>query len=192
MMIQDISVKKKEYLKAEINYFQTKSEIKNIRDLNRDIKDSKQGYQPRPNIVKDKKGDLVTDSHSILVRWRNYFSQLLNVHGVNEVSQKKIYTTEPLVPEPSVFEFELAIEKLKGHKSPGVVQIAAELIKAGDGTISSEINRLSNSIYNQEELSEDWQELIIVPIYKKAVVTIEAYHFFQLRPEFYPTSCCHF
>jgi len=26
------------------------------------------GYQPRTNIVKDKKGDLVTDSHSILVR----------------------------------------------------------------------------------------------------------------------------
>jgi len=37
------------------------------------------GYQPRTNIVKDEKGDLDTDSHSILARWRNYFSQLLNV-----------------------------------------------------------------------------------------------------------------
>jgi len=27
-----------------------------------------QGYQPRTNIVKDEKGDLVTDSHSILGR----------------------------------------------------------------------------------------------------------------------------
>jgi len=30
-------------------------------------------------VVKDEKGDLVADSHSILARWRNLFSQLLNV-----------------------------------------------------------------------------------------------------------------
>jgi len=33
------------------------------------------------------------------------------------------------VPEPSAFEVELAIEKLKSHKSPGIDQIPAELIK---------------------------------------------------------------
>ena len=35
------------------------------------------------------------------------------------------------MPEPSAFEIELAIEKLKSHKSPGTDQIAAELTKAG-------------------------------------------------------------
>jgi hypothetical protein len=63
---------------------------------------------------------LVTDSHSILARWRNNFSQLLNGHGVNDVSQTEIHTTEPLVPVPSAFLFEMAIKKLKGHKSPGI------------------------------------------------------------------------
>jgi len=58
---------------------------------------------------------LVADSHSILARWRNCFSQLLNVHGVNDVRQIKIHITEPLVPEPSAFEVELAIEKLKRY-----------------------------------------------------------------------------
>ena len=42
------------------------------------------------------------------------------------------YTAEPLVLEPSAFEFGMAIEKLKRHKSPGTDQIPAELIKAGD------------------------------------------------------------
>jgi hypothetical protein len=37
------------------------------------------------------------------------------------------------VPEPSAFEVELAIEKLKSHKSPDIDQIPAELIKAGVG-----------------------------------------------------------
>ena len=70
-----------------------------------------------------------------MARWRNYFSQLLNVHGVKDVTQEEIHTVEPIVPEPSVFEFELAIEKLKNHKSPGIDQIPTELIKAGDRTI---------------------------------------------------------
>jgi hypothetical protein len=43
--------------------------------------------------------------------------------------------SEPLVPEPSAFEVELAIEKLKRHKSPGIDQIPAELTKAGGRTI---------------------------------------------------------
>ena len=78
----------------------------------RGISDFKKGYQPGTIIVKDEKGDLVADSHSIMARWRNYFSQLLNVHGV-DVRQAEIHTAEPLVPEPSAFGVELAIEKLK-------------------------------------------------------------------------------
>jgi len=42
--------------------------IKNIRDLYRGINDVKKGNQPRTNIVKDEKGDLVANSHSVLVR----------------------------------------------------------------------------------------------------------------------------
>ena len=47
-----------------------------------------------------------------MARWRNYFSQILNVHGVSDVRQAEIHTVEPLVSEPSSFEVELAIEKL--------------------------------------------------------------------------------
>ena len=71
----------------------------------RGISDFKKGYQPRTNIVKDETGDLVTGSYSIVASWRNYFSQLLNAHGVNDVRQTEIHTAEPLVPEPSAFEF---------------------------------------------------------------------------------------
>jgi hypothetical protein len=59
----------------------------------------------------------------------------------------------------------LAIEKLKSHKSPGIDQIPAELIKAGGRTICCEIRRLIISIWNKEGLPEEWKELIIVPIY---------------------------
>jgi len=105
--------KKKEYLTAKIYELETNSKIKNIRDLDRGIKDCKKGYQPRTNIGNDEKGDWVTGSHSIFTRHRNRFSQLLNVHWVNVVWQTEIQTAEPLVSEPSAFEVEMAIEKLK-------------------------------------------------------------------------------
>ena len=77
--------KMKAYLKAKVEELETNNKIKYIRDLYRHIKDFKKGYQPRTNIVKDDKGDLFADSHSILARWRNYYFQILNVHGVNDV-----------------------------------------------------------------------------------------------------------
>ena len=40
------------------------------------------------------------------------------------------------MPEPSVFEAELATENLKSHKSPGNDEIPAEVIKSGHRTIS--------------------------------------------------------
>ena len=100
---------KKAYLRAKIQELETNSKIQNIRDLYRGINYFKKGYQPRCNIVKDEKGDLVADSHSIVARWRNYFSQLFNV---KDVRQAEIHAAEPLVPEPSAAEVELAIDKL--------------------------------------------------------------------------------
>jgi len=62
--------------------------------LYRGINDFKNGYQPRTNtrIVLDEKGDLVTNSQSILARWRNHFSQPLSIDRVNDVGQTEIHT----------------------------------------------------------------------------------------------------
>ena len=104
-----LSRQKKEYLKTKIDELETNSMIKNIRDLRRGISDFKKCYQPRTNIAKDEMIDLVTDCHSILVRWRNHFSQLFDVQGVSDVRQTEIYTAEPVLPEPSAFEREMSI-----------------------------------------------------------------------------------
>ena len=71
------------------------------------------------------------------------------------------------MPEPSAFEVQLAIEKLKSHKSQGIDQIPAELINAGVRTIRSAIHKLIICIWNKEELPEEWKDSIIVPIHKK-------------------------
>jgi hypothetical protein len=77
-----------------------------------------------------------------------------------------MHTTEPLVPELSSLEVEIATEKMKTYKSPGNDQILEEMILAGGNTLCSEIHKLINSIWNKEEMPQKWKESITVCIYK--------------------------
>jgi len=108
------------------------------------------------------------------------------MHGGKDVGQAEIHTAELLVPEPSATEVELAIGKQKSHKSPGIDQILAELIKAGGRTMFLEIHKLITSIWKREKLPEEWKESIIVPIHKKGVKTdCNNYRHVSLLPSTY-------
>ncbi|KAJ4426239.1 hypothetical protein ANN_27051 [Periplaneta americana] len=94
--------KKGGYLKEKLNEVETNSKNKNIPDLYKGIKEFKNGYQSRVNVIKDENGDLLADSPSILNRWKNYFAQLLNVHrpNRNDRDEIEIQTAEPFIPNP--------------------------------------------------------------------------------------------
>jgi hypothetical protein len=94
-------------------------------------------YKPRIYIIKDENGNVPADLQSVLNRWKNFFNQVLNVHGVHDVRQMDIHTAEPL----RLVEVEIAIGKLKSYKCPGTDPIPAELIKAGGETLCSEIQK---------------------------------------------------
>jgi hypothetical protein len=84
-------------LNMQIDEPATNSKNKNIRELYRWINTFERGYQPRRNVVKDENGNLPADSHNILYRWKNYFSQLLNVHRVSDVRQIEIRTAKHFI-----------------------------------------------------------------------------------------------
>jgi hypothetical protein len=107
------------------------------------------------NFVEDQKGDVLADSHNILNRCKNYFSQLLNVRRVGVVRQMEIHTFVPLVLE------HLPITKLKDINSQ-----AAEQIQIEAGTLRSEIHKIIYSICNKKQFPKQWKGHIIVPIYK--------------------------
>jgi hypothetical protein len=50
------------------------------------------------------------------------------------------------MPNTSAFEVEMAIERLKRHKSPGINQAPTKLIDAGGRKIRFEIHERMNSI----------------------------------------------
>jgi hypothetical protein len=105
--ITHFRIKKKKYLKDKNNELATSSKKKNIKDLYAEIIEVNGGYQSRSNLMKDETGDLLADFRNILKRRKNLFSQLLTVHRATDVRQTEVRTTEPLVSDPSPFEFEI-------------------------------------------------------------------------------------
>jgi hypothetical protein len=96
---------------------------------------------------------------------------LLNVHNVSDVRQIEVHTAEPLVPGRYRLEVENAIVELKKYKSPGSDEIPVELIQAGGGLLLSAIHKLINSVWNKEELPDQWKMSSIVPVHKKGAKT---------------------
>ena len=144
--------------------------------------------QLRTNIVRDVKGDLVADFHSILNKQQNHFSQLLNVFGIYYVRQTEIHTAEPILREPSAFGVEVTTEKLKRYKSPGTDQILAEMIKAGVGQFTlTSINIII--LFGKRGFATGVQGLNVTVI-KQIVIVIVAYLFYPLRIRCYLTSIC--
>jgi hypothetical protein len=60
--------------------------------------------------------------------------------------ERQKHTAEPLLPEPSSFKAEIAIETLKKYKSLDTHQIPAELIQVGGNILCSEIHKPINSM----------------------------------------------
>jgi hypothetical protein len=99
----------------------------------------------------------------------------VNAHKVSDVRQIEIHTAEPLVPDPSPFEVEIATAKLKNYKVPSSNQILAELIQAGSEILHSETHKLI-------------KESIIVPVHKKGDKTYcSNYHGISLLSTSYKT-----
>ena len=116
------------------------------------------------------------------------------MHGVNDIKHMDIHTAKTLVPEPSAFEVQLAVEKLQSHKSLGTGQIPAELIKAG---VEQFAIRSINLLFLSGKRRNCLRSARIRSIYlsirraiKQIAVIIGAYHICQLDTKFSPITCC--
>ena len=95
------------------------------------------------------------------------------------------------VPEPSAYEVDLAIEKLKSHKSPGIDQIPAELRKGVEQFAIRSINLLFLFGIKRNCLRSGRSQSFYLSIrrgVKQIVITIGAYHFCQLCTKYCLTS----
>jgi hypothetical protein len=69
-----------------------------------------------------------------------------------------VHSAEPLVPGPSHLEVEIASD-----------EIPEELIQTGGEILLSTLHKLINSVWNKEELPDQWKESIIVPVQRRVI-----------------------
>ena len=118
--------KKRDYMKAKVNKLEENSKNKNNRQMCKGINEFKKGYQPRAYVIKKYNGTIVADTTSILSRWEQFISNLLNVNHSSSHEDSEVYTAEPDIPEPSLIEIELAIDMLNRHQDTEVDHIPSE------------------------------------------------------------------
>jgi hypothetical protein len=109
-------------------------------------------------------------------------------------SRRKNERWEPLVPEPSSYEVEIAIEKFKRYKSPGIDQILAELIQAGGIHSVLRSTNLLIVFGTRKNCQSSGRNLLLYlfirRVIKRTVVIIEEYHCYQLHTKSYPAFFC--
>jgi hypothetical protein len=71
------------------------------------------------------------------------------------------------IPEPTTTEVYDTIRKMKDNRAPGEDAITAKLIKKGGKHLWENIHQLIVSVWNKEEIPEEWRTAVLCPIYKK-------------------------
>jgi hypothetical protein len=101
-----------------------------------------------------------------------------------------MHTAEPLVPEPSLVEVEIAIGKMKSYKSPGTDQLPVELIKTGGETYVLRHRNLFVLYGIRRNCHSSGRNLLLYQFIKRVigltVIIIEESLLYQVPTKFYP------
>jgi len=124
--------------------------------------------------IRNKQGDLLSNSDDVMVRWSEYFYELLNVHSIidphiiQQIPIPIIPTIEQIRQDktPSLSEVLDAIKQMKNRKAPGVDNISADVLKAGGVPMAKWVHEIVCDVWNEEVMVEDWTTAILIRLYK--------------------------
>lgn len=89
-------------------------------------------FNPTLKAIKDSDGTILMEPEKKIVRWKEYFVDLLNGTILTDPIENATYQkAEPFIKEISKEEVKEAIKNLKNWKAPGSDSIPSELIKFG-------------------------------------------------------------
>jgi len=125
---------------------------------------------PQPLSVKDKSGEVLTDTEQVKDRWKEHFEELLN----RPAPQRRFHPNTQQWDEldvdtgiPSMEEVKTAVKKLKNNKAAGIDQVNAEMLKGGGEVVLEHLHSLIGRIWREEEVPDDWRRSEIKVLFKK-------------------------
>merc|ERR1711989_21096 len=121
--------------------------------------------------VKDRNGQVLSESEEVCERWREYFDGLLNVSesGQAEITARpgmNVRIFEKANANVSVSEVLGAVSRLKGGKASGLDEMKTEYLKSGGYVCAEWMVRLLNVCLSSGSVPSEWKIGCIVPLYK--------------------------
>ena len=117
-------------------------------------------------MIKDQQGEVLTDGEKIKERWREYYTTLLN----KENQRDELEDTPPVegpIEELTRKEIKDAIKAMKKVKAAGCSGVSADMIKILEESGVDTMVDIIGTVWEEEEMPEDWKQSEIVPIYKQ-------------------------
>ena len=124
------------------------------------------------NTIKDKNGKILSNEREIKERWKEYFEELLNTENERDAIEA-IDKVEGPEKNISMEDVKTAIRKMKIGKATGTSEVDTEMIKALEGAGIEWLTDILNKIWREEKIPDDWQNSILVPIYKQKGDTMD-------------------
>lgn len=172
--------KKRQWAKEKLEQIEEMQNKKEVRAMFQGTREIKKGFQPRSSFCKDKAGCMIGDEKGIMERWVEYFEDLLNdteemilePRDQGSEDQMEGADEEETVPEVTLNEVKDAISLMRNNRAPGEDGIPAELFKYGGEEVMRSMYTLIRSIWESEQIPEDWNTAVICPIHKKNDKTV--------------------
>lgn len=132
--------------------------------------------------VQDNNGNLVTNEKEVLKVWQKHYQTTFSLHEYRQyprhdgrrrprIRENQADSDEndgDIIEEDEVV---MAIEKMKLGKAAGRDGIVPEFIKYGGEEMVKCLQNLFQKIWSQKKIPQDWENNIIIPIFKKGCQT---------------------
>jgi len=153
----------------EIEYSNKKGDLRAVYTKIKEVKGGL-GLRSRNINVKDKDGNILSNTEDILNRWHEYCNGLYNYNLTVDRSQlDRLWpnTQDNEVPDLLKSEVRDAIKRLKPRKKPGIDEIEGELISHGGEVAVEAMYQICSKIWSTGQFPKLWTRSLIVLIHKK-------------------------
>ncbi|GFR73286.1 RNA-directed DNA polymerase from mobile element jockey-like [Elysia marginata] len=117
-------------------------------------------------VIKDQQGEVLTDGEKIKERWREYYTTLLNKENQRD-ELEDIPPVEGPIEELTRKEIIDAIKAMKKGKAARCSGVSTDMIKVLEESGVDIMVDIIETVWEEEEMPEDWKQSEIVPIYKQ-------------------------
>ena len=117
--------------------------------------------------IRDDSEKLAYSDDEKVKAWKQHYERLLNVEF--PWSEDDLSVADPVLGPPPLVTREMvekSISKMKLGKAPGPSGVVTEILKASSDVCSEMIADLTNSIIRDNTMSSEWNDSIIISLYK--------------------------